>query len=159
MELCKFDQQTRLTGYIPVPRQLLGGSLPASALLLYGLLLDRATLSQKNGYTDLTGWVYVVYPIQELCARLGLGSTAVKKNLGCLEGGGLIRRLRRSRREANQIYLYLPADAVKDTRTDMNPSLIRPFSVPGKGAKPSPSNRNQQPYSSNCYQHSQEESL
>ena len=40
--------------------------LPNTAMLLYSILLDRATFSQKNAYTDENDWVYVIYPIENL---------------------------------------------------------------------------------------------
>lgn len=58
-----FYVQTKLVDYVPLPRSLLGEDLSSTALLLYGALLDRATLSQKNGYTDELGRVYVIYPL------------------------------------------------------------------------------------------------
>lgn len=51
-----------MTNYYPLPRSLLKLELPSTALLLYSILLDRATLSQKNGFTDPGGWVFVVTP-------------------------------------------------------------------------------------------------
>ena len=42
----KFRQDTVLTNYYPLPRALLKLDLPSTALLLYSILLDRATLSQ-----------------------------------------------------------------------------------------------------------------
>ena len=45
--LCPFCLDSALTGYLPLPRELLRMEKPAAALLLYAVLLDRATLSQK----------------------------------------------------------------------------------------------------------------
>ena len=43
---------TRLPPYLPYPRFLLQAELTQTAKLLYALLLDRATLSQANGWLD-----------------------------------------------------------------------------------------------------------
>ena len=43
---------TRLPPYLPYPRFLLQADLTHTAKLLYALLLDRATLSQANGWLD-----------------------------------------------------------------------------------------------------------
>ena len=43
---------TRLPPYLPYPRFLLQTDLTQTAKLLYALLLDRATLSQANGWLD-----------------------------------------------------------------------------------------------------------
>lgn len=36
------------------------------AKFLYGLLLERMTLSQKNGWIDEEGRVYIIYKIEEI---------------------------------------------------------------------------------------------
>ena len=46
---------TRLPPYLPYPRFLLQADLTQTAKLLYALLLDRATLSQANGWLDEGG--------------------------------------------------------------------------------------------------------
>ena len=56
---------TRLPPYLPYPRFLLQADLTQTAKLLYALLLDRATLSQANGWLDEGGRIYLVFPIQK----------------------------------------------------------------------------------------------
>ena len=51
---------TPLPPYLPYPRFLLTENLSLTAKLLYTLLLDRATLSQKNSWVDERGFVYVI---------------------------------------------------------------------------------------------------
>lgn len=55
-----------LPQYLPYARFLLNAELTHKAKLLYTLLLDRATLSQKNNWVDTVGRVYVLYPIAHL---------------------------------------------------------------------------------------------
>ena len=55
---------TRLPPYLPYPRFLLQADLTQTAKLLYALLLDRATLSQANGWLDEGGRIYLVFPIE-----------------------------------------------------------------------------------------------
>lgn len=163
MNYSRFTQQTEITNYMPIPRQMLSLSLPFSAVVLYGLLLDRGTLSRKSGFTDESGWIYVVYPVLELVEILGISPTSVKKDLKKLEERGLIHRVRRSRKEANRIYLLLPADAVTATGTVTG----RDRKSTSQGRKqPSrretivaPSNMNKQQDIIDLYQHKQEESL
>ena len=59
-------------------------SLSTDAKLLYGILLDRISLSKKNGWIDSDGYVYIIYTIAELqwkrvsesfCNNLSLGRT------------------------------------------------------------------------------------
>lgn len=159
MELKHYTLRTQLTDYYPIPRSLLSRGLNSTALLLYGVLLDRATLSRKNDYTDASGWVYVVYPQEELAQLLCVSTRMIKRYLQQLEALGLLRRYRRSRKCANQYFLCLPADSVMGTGTGQecptegtNPALHRGHQVPGN-------NRKKQPDMINTYQHDEKESL
>ena len=64
------------------------------ARLLYSLLLDRATLSQKNGMADEQGRLYVIFPIEKLSTALDRSHMTVKNALNELETAGLIERKR-----------------------------------------------------------------
>ena len=76
---------TTLTGYMPIPRELIAMDLPSTAILIYGALLDRATLSQKNHYADAGGWVYAIYPVERIAETFHISDTAVKRHLRELE--------------------------------------------------------------------------
>ena len=46
---------------------------------MYGLLLDRMSLSRKNNWFDNQNRVYIVFPIEDIKEQLGIcGETAVK---------------------------------------------------------------------------------
>ena len=64
VKLKPYTLDVALTGYFPIPRELLEMELPSTAILIYGALLDRATLSQKNQYADASDWVYVIFPVE-----------------------------------------------------------------------------------------------
>lgn len=150
-----YDLETELTGYLPIPRELLDMELPSTAVLIYGALLDRSTLSRKNRYADAKGWVYAIYTLDHLSQTLHISGTAVKRHLKTLEDRGLIRRCRTKRNAPSQIYLNLPTGSRKGT------------SCPGEGAKKDhgtgtkvpPNNRRKQHNFSDYYQHGEEESL
>ena len=91
-ELKPFTTDTELTGYMPLPREVLDLDLPPRAALLYAVLLDRGTLSRKNQYCDDFGWVYVIYSLEHLAQTLHISDTAVKRHLRQLEQQDLIRR-------------------------------------------------------------------
>lgn len=158
MELKPYTLQTELTNYIPLPRSILPMELSSTAALIYGILLDRATLSRKSGWED-QGWVYAVYPIRELSHALHLGDTTVKTNLSILENKGLIRKVRRRRKEANRIFLRIPSDAVMDAGTAGKRTGEGPKTGKRTARNPSPSNIKEQHDFINPYQHSEEESL
>ncbi len=64
---------TRLPAYLPYPRFLLKMEISQTAKLLYSLLLDRSTLSQKNKWLDDEGRIYIIYPIAEIAEILDKG--------------------------------------------------------------------------------------
>ena len=41
-------------------------NLSTDAKMLYGLLLDRMALSQKNGWVDEQGRVYIIYTVENI---------------------------------------------------------------------------------------------
>ena len=65
--------ETPLPQYLPYARFLLNAELTHKAKLLYTLLLDRATLSQKNNWVDTVGCVCALSDCQP-CTRFTLQS-------------------------------------------------------------------------------------
>ena len=76
---------TKLPAYLPYPRFLLKMEISQTAKLLYALLLDRSTLSQKNKWQDGEGRIYIIYPIAEIAEILDKGSTTIKGALNELD--------------------------------------------------------------------------
>ena len=142
-KLQPFSLQTGLNGYYPVPRSLLRMGLPSTAVLLYAVLLDRATLSQKNGWAE-GGWGYIVYPIEKLVETMGVGRTMVKAHLKKLEEKGLLRR--QQTQGANHLYLAVPTEEVG--KAAVGQSEYRPPDSRKSGlrtvGKPTPNNYNKQ---------------
>ena len=67
--------------------------LSAEAKLLYGLLLDRMALSQRNGWFDDQNRVYIIFTIEDGKAALGCAEQKIIKLLNELEKkGNLIER-------------------------------------------------------------------
>ena len=85
---------TPLPWYLPFPKFLLDAQLSHTAKLLYALLLDRATLSRKNNWTDEQDRIYVIYPIPKLAQALGCSFSSVTRSLTELTDAGLIERIR-----------------------------------------------------------------
>jgi len=108
LSVTEFMQYSSLSDFAPLPRSVLRSPLSGTAKLLYALLLDRGTLSQKNGYTNgPLGHVYVVYPVQKLAGEIGRAECTVQRALDELERACLIMR-QRDRTGYNRIYLYIP---------------------------------------------------
>ena len=83
-------------------------SLSTDAKLLYGILLDRISLSKKNGWIDSDGYVYIIYTIAELQELLRMSHTTVTKllyELDSVHGIGLIERYRQGNNRPSVIYV------------------------------------------------------
>ena len=153
-------QHIKLTDYVPLPRSLLGEDLSSTALVLYGVLLDRATLSQKNWYTDELGRVYVIYPIGSLAQTLCISDTAVKRHLKDLEEYKLIRRVHPARNQPSHIYLNIPEGCVSAPSEGQNcVSPSTKMSRPVARKVPTNNKRKQQELNNAYYQHGEDESL
>ena len=83
---------TTLPPYFPYPQFLMDMRLSHTAALAYVLLLDRAHLSQLNGWTDEVGRVYLVFPVEKIAAALNRSLSSAKNALAELSAAGLIDR-------------------------------------------------------------------
>ena len=111
-----YTLKTELCNYMPLPRCLLDLDLPSTALLLYVTLLDRATLSRKNGWVDDLGHVYVIYPVEKLAEALHISASAVKRHLSALDAAGLIRKDRPVANSVNRIFLAVPKTSLQQVK-------------------------------------------
>ena len=130
--------ETELPAYLPYPRFLLKMDISHTAKLLYALLLDRSTLSQKNGWQDSEGRTYIVYPIAEIAEMLDKGCTTIKGALNELDAAGLLERRRTGFSAANRLYVKVPPIPVvqfSDQLTDGKPPLIRAGNRPTDSRK------------------------
>ena len=121
-----------LPQYLPYARFLLDTDLSHTAKLLYTLLLDRATLSQKNNWVDERGFVYVIFPISSLSEALRCSTMSIKRALRSLEDADLIERRRGRITVPNSIFVKVPTvqkcspawnDFVLPDGTEMMPSM------------------------------------
>ena len=99
---------TPLPQYLPYARFLLDTDLSHTAKLLYTLLLDRATLSQKNNWMDERGFVYVIFPLSSLSDALRCSTMSIKRALRSLEDADLIERRRDRITVPNSIFVKVP---------------------------------------------------
>lgn len=99
---------TELPPYFPYPQFLMDMPLSHTAALTYALLLDRAHLSQLNGWTDEAGRVYLIFPVEKIAAALKRSLSSAKNALAELSAAGLIERKRRGQFLPNLIYVKLP---------------------------------------------------
>ena len=99
---------TPLPQYLPYARFLLDTDLSHTAKLLYTLLLDRATLSQKINWIDAQGRIYVVYPLSSLAKDLGCSISSITRSFTELENAQLVERVRSGFSKPSRILLMVP---------------------------------------------------
>ena len=99
---------TPLPQYLPYPRFLLDTDLSHTAKLLYTLLLDRATLSQKNSWIDAQGRIYVLYPLSTLAKDLRCSISSITRAFAELENAQLAERVRSGFSKPSRILLKVP---------------------------------------------------
>ena len=114
---------TPLPLFLPYPRFLLKMEISQTAKLLYSLLLDRSTLSQKNKWQDDKGRIYIIYPIAEIAEILDKGSTTIKGALNELDMAGYVKVPR------------VPQVQFSDQLMAGKPTLTEPENRPTDGQK------------------------
>ena len=83
-------------------------NLSSDAKLLYGLMLDRMSLSMKNGSLDEENRAYIIYTVENMMEDLGCSKpTCVKivRELDSEKGIGLIEKKRRGLGKPDIIYV------------------------------------------------------
>ncbi len=95
-----------------VPRLLIKDErfrgLSSDAKLLYGLMLDRMSLSMKNGWLDDENRAYIIYTIDNIREDLGCSKEKAVKVLAELDAGkgiGLVEKIRRGLGKPDIIYV------------------------------------------------------
>ncbi len=98
--------------YFRIPRQLITNprfkSVSTDAKLLYGMLLDRMSLSEKNNWYDDDGRVYIYYTVDEICEDLNCGRDKAMKLLAELDtkkGVSLIKRIKQGQGKPTKLYV------------------------------------------------------
>lgn len=90
----------RVESFIKFPRGLVEmpefSAVSVEAKLLFALILDRLGVSEKNSesFADKRGNIFVIYPLDEICGKLGCGPDKAVKTVRELEKYGLIKKRR-----------------------------------------------------------------
>ena len=94
-----YGQSGELFSYFRIPKALFQDhrfrQLSTDARTLYGILLDRMSLSAKNGWLDEQGRVYIIYTVREVQESLCCAEHKAVKLFRELEQADLIERKRR----------------------------------------------------------------
>ncbi len=91
--------------------------ISTDAKLLYGLLLDRMSLSQRNNWRDEHGRVYIIYTTKGVSQDLGCCPEKACKLMSELERAGLIERRRLGQGKPSRIYVEQLSPEVGNNET------------------------------------------
>jgi hypothetical protein len=145
--------------FIRVPKLLVTDKrfehLSAPAKFLYGILLDRVSLSLQNDWVDENGNVYIYYTLNEIQRALCCGTgkaVALLAELDSKKGIGLIERVKQGQGRPDIIYVknfstcaeLLASDACGETQTSENRKsrLAKNESLDFQKSKPSNTDSN-----------------
>lgn len=94
-----YGEEAEQFSFIRIPKIMLTeerfSPLSLSAKILYGLLLDRMSLSARNGWLDEEKRVYIIFKIEEIQDILGFSKKKSIDYLNELEQFGLVEKKRR----------------------------------------------------------------
>ena len=119
-----YGQAGELFAFYRIPKALFQEprfqSLSIDAKTLYGILLDRMSLSAKNGWLDEQGRVFIIFTIEDVKRALCCADNKATKLLRELEEFGLIERKRRGLGKPSLVY-------VKNFSAESSKSICRHF--------------------------------
>ena len=139
-----YGQVGELFSFYRIPKALFLESrfqnLSTDAKTLYGILLDRMSLSAKNGWLDEQGRVFIIFTIEDVKRALCCADNKATKLLRELEEFGLIERKRRGQGKPSLVY-------VKNFSSDLSNERVQNRENHESG---SPKNACQDPPKSRC---------
>ena len=115
-----YGQAGELFSFYRIPKALFQESrfqnLSTDAKTLYGILLDRMSLSVKNGWLDKQNRVFILFTIEDVKRTLCCADNKVTKLLRELEKFGLIERKRRGQGKPSLVYVKnFSAESLKES--------------------------------------------
>ena len=104
-----YEEQSESYSFYRIPKMLfteeIFEALSTDAKVLYGLLLDRISLSRENGWMDDAGRVYVYYTIKSVKMSMRCANTKACGLLRELDEFGLIERKKQGLGKPTIIYV------------------------------------------------------
>ena len=104
-----YGQAGELFSFYRIPKALFQETrfqeLSTDAKTLYGILLDRMSLSVKNGWLDEQNRVFIIFTIEDVKRALCCADNKATKLLRELEEFGLIERKRRGQGKPSLVYV------------------------------------------------------
>ena len=122
-----YGSQADQFSFIRIPKKMLTekifSTLSIPSKVLYGVLLDRMTLSRKNGWFDEENRVFIIYQIGEIQQDLGFSKKKAMGLLSELESFGLLEKKRRGHGLPNILYVKSFMTELEDRRINEDISM------------------------------------
>lgn len=132
-------ESEQMLQYFQFPKFLLKLPISQNAKFLYMILYDRARISRKNNWTDNSGNVYLIFPIEELSVQIGKCKSSVKTALKELDEVGLLVRRSGGFSKPNHLYVRIPSDEINlqpvENRADEKMAVTELEKKPSSGRK------------------------
>lgn len=107
-----YGEEADLFTFYRIPKILIVDNrfkgISSDAKILYGIMLDRMSLSMKNGWVDSDNRVYIYFSVEDTMEYLNVGKNKALKTLAELDsenGLGLIERVRQGQGKVTKVYV------------------------------------------------------
>ena len=129
-----YEEQSQQFAFYRIPKVLFTGNrfqkISTEGKVLYGLLLDRVSLSRENGWIDEEGRVYIIFTLNAIRQAMNCAEKSAIKYLTELEDFGLIERIRQGLGKPAIIYVKNFIDQYNLQVKTCNNSSSGPVEVP-----------------------------
>ncbi len=104
-----YGEEAEQFNFFRLPKKLVRDrqfkSISSDAKILYGVLLDRMSLSMRCGWVDGENRVYIIYTIKDIMEEFECGEKTAIKFLGELCKAGLVEKKRQGQGRPNLLYV------------------------------------------------------
>lgn len=104
-----YEDQAQQFAFYRIPKVLFTDDkfqrISTEGKVLYGLLLDRVSLSRENGWIDTEGRVYIIFTLTSIRQAMSCAEKSAIKYLQELEEFGLIERIKQGQGKPALIYV------------------------------------------------------
>lgn len=129
-----YEEQSQQFAFYRIPKVLFTDNrfqkISTEGKVLYGLLLDRVSLSRENGWIDEEGRVYIIFTLNAIRQAMNCAEKSAIKYLTELEDFGLIERIRQGMGKPAIIYVKNFIDQYNLQVKTCNNSSSGPVEVP-----------------------------
>ena len=131
-----YEEQSQQFAFYRIPKVLFTDNrfqkISTEGKVLYGLLLDRVSLSRENGWIDEEGRVYIIFTLNAIRQAMNCEEKSAIKYLTELEDFGLIERIRQGLGKPAIIYVKNFIDQYNLQVKTCNNSSSGPVEVPAQ---------------------------